>query len=392
MRTKYIITKNINLLIKSILIGSIFLISSCNSASQETMKDSSTSPNNNDNIITISKQQFEASKMELSTTEKKKFSATISVNGQLDVPPEFRAAVSAYYGGYVKDISILPGQYIKKGATLFTLENPLFLQMQQEYLQNKGELSYLKNDYERQESLLADKVSSEKEYLKAKATYESVAANTASLAKQLSLININAQQLTIQNLRSVIAVKAPISGYIHRVNAEKGMYLKPESTAVTVINTNHIHIELNIYEKDYNKLAIGQAIQFNLQNNPDKNYSAKIYLISRAMENDKRIIRVHGHLLNEKDSEAFIPGMYVEANILSEASQVAALPESAIINLEESYYVLTLQEENDSTFNFMRHEVKIGATQNGYTEILEAGKFKPNTKFLSKGAFNMINE
>jgi cobalt-zinc-cadmium efflux system membrane fusion protein len=381
------LTNNLTLLIACL----VFLIA-CNNPEAEIASSTPTDASLEENTIAISQKQYTSAKLKLAQLEERPFSTTIAVNGQLDVPPEFRAAVSAYFGGYVKDISILPGQFIKKEGTLFTMENPLFLQMQEEYLAISGELAYLKNDFQRQENLYADKVSSEKEFLKAKAAYQAAAAKKAALAKQLSMININVAKISTENLKSVVTVKSPIGGYVHKVNAEKGMYLKPETMAVALINTDHIHIELNVYEKDYSQLGIGQEIQFQLQNNSNKSYAAEIFLISRALEDENRIIRVHGHLKNKHEHTNFLPGMYVEAKISTSTSNQFALPESSVVNIDNSYYVLALEKQADSTYYFKREKVEIGATDGGFTKIINARNFKADTKFLSKGAFNLISD
>ena len=36
-------------------------------------------------------------------------------------------------------------------------------------------------------------------------------------------------------------------------------FLKPAETAITIVNTDHLHIELNIFEKDLSKLTEGNS-------------------------------------------------------------------------------------------------------------------------------------
>jgi cobalt-zinc-cadmium efflux system membrane fusion protein len=115
-------------------------------------------------------------------------------------------------------------------------------------------------------------------------------------------------------------------------------------------------------------------------------------LISRALEDENRIIRVHGHLKNEHDHTNFLPGMYVEAKIKTSTSNQFALAESAVVNIDNSYYVLALEKQADSTYYFKREKVDIGATDGGFSKILNANKFKAGTKFLGKGAFNLIGD
>ena len=60
-------------------------------------------------IISVSGSQFSSAGMELGKIERREFSRLIKVNGMMDVPPQNKASVSAYFGGYVKDLELLPG-------------------------------------------------------------------------------------------------------------------------------------------------------------------------------------------------------------------------------------------------------------------------------------------
>ena len=106
--------------------------------------------------ITVTAAQFEMAKMELGKITRQVFSERIQVTGMMDVPPEYKADVSVYYGGTVKDVRLLVGQDVQKGQVLFILENPGYVQMQQDYLNAKSRLSYLKTEYERQKELFKE--------------------------------------------------------------------------------------------------------------------------------------------------------------------------------------------------------------------------------------------
>ena len=64
-------------------------------------------------------------------------------------------------------------------------------------------------------------------------------------------MNINPNTLSGENIRSVISVPSPLTGYATTINATKGMYLNPSDVAVTVTNTDDLHIELKIFEKTF---------------------------------------------------------------------------------------------------------------------------------------------
>lgn len=362
---------------------------SCNSKEKSELNDTNKSKEAKDlDVISISENQFESGHMELGKISMQKFNIVVKANGMFAVPPENQADVSAYFAGYVKEIKLLPGDVVKKGEVLFTIENPEYLQVQQDFLEAKGRLNYLKSDYERQKELLAENVSSQKTFLKAESEYTITMAQYQSLKKKLSLMNINPNTLTSDNIRSVINVLSPLSGYATTINANKGMFLNPSDVAVTVTNTDDLHIELKIFEKDLPLVKVGQPINVRLQNDMDHVYQGKVHLINKAINIQDRTIAIHGDLVNENEAKLFAPGMYIEGEILTTTTAYPALPAEAVANIDNDYFVLVKESETD----FRRVLVIIGAANDGFIQIVNAENFKPDTEFLTKGIFNLITE
>ena len=166
------------------------------------------------------------------------------------------------------------------------------------------------------------------------------------------------------------------------------MYLNPSDIAITVTNTDNLHIELKIFEKDLPMVKKGQQINVRLQNDNDKLYKGVVHLVNKAINYNDRTIDIHGDLVNEADVQLFAPGMYIEAEILTSSAEFPALPSEAVANIDNDFFVLV---KEDGT-RFKRTLVKTGATQHGFTQILNASDFAQNTEFLTKGAFNLITE
>ncbi len=375
--------------------GHWFLLSlvACNSepAAKETQTLLAANPAVEE-IIRLSASQFQGAQMELGKIQRRSFSQALKTSGMLDVPPENRAFISAYFGGYVKEISLLPGQAVKKGQLLFTLENPDYVQVQQEFLEAKGQLNYLKSDYERQKELIKENIASQKNFLKAEADYQVTLARFESLKKKLSLMHINPASISPHSIQSTIAVTAPISGYVTSVHAVNGMFLNPAVPALTITRIDNLHLELNIFEQDLPLVHIGQAVRFHLQNNPAQQYEAEVSLINKSIEQEKRTVSVHAHLKEEEERNYFTPGMYVEAEILVSADTLFSLPEEAVVAVENTSYVLEKQNTAPENYTFEKKEVQAGPSQNGYVPILNRQDFNEDTEFLTKGAFNLIKE
>lgn len=363
------------------------LLISCGAESDETAIEKEIRTD----VIVVTDAQFKLGKMELGTFTKQPFQNVIQANGILDVPPENKSTVSAYFGGYVKNISLLQGQKITKGQTLFTLESPDYIQVQQDFLEAKSQLNYLKSDYERQKTLANNNVSSQKTYLKSEADYRSTLAKYESLKKKLQLMNMNPNTVTENNLSAIIAVKAPISGYVTSVSATKGMFLNPSDIALTIINADHMHIELTIFEQDLPRIFIGQEVSINVQNGKTP-YKATVLLINKAIDPDKRTIKVHCHFSNESDALSLTPGMYVDAKIYASSDSSLALPTSAVVTIENTSYALVKKGNSQNNVNLVKVKVKAGQKSEGYVQILNAAEFDDKTEFLTNGAFNLIQE
>lgn len=302
--------------ISTLLIITIIALASCSSKDENISKEKIiTAEESADNLYTITVSQFNSSKMEFGEFAMHEFHKTIKANGMFDVPPENKASVSAYFGGYVKEIHLLPGHKVKKGQVLFTLENPDYVQIQQEFLEAKGLLSYLKSDYERQKNLVQDNVTSQKNYLKAEADYTITQVKYESLKKKLRLMNINPDKLNQNNLQTVMTVLSPISGYVTNVNVTKGMYLALSDVGITIIDMDHMHLELIIFENDLAAVAIGQPIKFKTQNDSNQEYEASVFLVNKSIDPKKRTLAIHGHLKDKGNINKFTPGMYIEAEI-----------------------------------------------------------------------------
>jgi cobalt-zinc-cadmium efflux system membrane fusion protein len=372
------------------LFASLLFFGSCSSPSGIPEGEATATATAKEGTFELTSKQFQSSGMELGKLEMAPFHQVVKAIGKFDVPPENNAAVSSYFAGTVIDIRLLPGERVNRGQRLFTLENPDFVQMQQDYLEAKGQLTYLQSDYERQKNLAQDNVTSQKKYLKAESDYIVTKVRAESLAKKLSLMNIDPNALSLENIRTRIQVTSPINGYVTRVDAMRGKFLSPSQTAISIVDTDHMHLELNIFEKDLPKIAKGQPIKFKIQEDDSREYEAFVYLVNKTVDAEDRTIGIHGHLTDEKLTERFNPGMYVEAEIFTSESSKLSLPQDALVDIEGKYYVLILESKSEDGYTFIKKEVKTGLSNDTNVEILNHQEFRENTQFLTKGAFNLI--
>ncbi len=171
-------------------------------------------PAKEDGLITVTETQFKSNRMEMTNLTEQNFDVSVKASGKIDVPPQNRAQVTTFIGGYVKSTTLLVGNKVTKGQALLTLQSTELLDIQKEYLEVAEQLNYLKSEYDRQKTLYDEKITSQKNYLKAESEYKRAKALYQSLRAKLVLLNVNPQRVEKGNLTSTFTIFSPITAPI----------------------------------------------------------------------------------------------------------------------------------------------------------------------------------
>lgn len=334
------------------------------------------------NIISLSEIQYQNAGIEISKMEQRLISSVLKTNGKIDVPPQNMISVSVPLGGYLKFTQLLAGTHVNKGEILAVMEDPQYIQLQQDYLTTKAQLLYSESEYLRQKALNEDKTTSDKIFELAKATFQMQQIQLKSLEQKLKLIGLNPQNVNPETISKNINIYSPITGFVSSVNVNIGKYVTPSDVLFELVNPSDIHLTLTVFEKDVNKLSIGQKLLAYTNTNPEKKYPAEIILISKSLTND-RALEIHCHF--EQYDKSLLPGMFMNGEIDIKATEANALPNDAIVRFENKQFVFI----QDAEKKFKMIEVQPGNSENGYTELENADNLK-NEFFVIKGAYNLL--
>lgn len=332
------------------------------------------------NIIKLTGTQLKNLEISSSKPEQKSMSATIKLNGKIDVPPQNMVSVSIPLGGYLTNTKLLPGMHISKGENLATLEDQQYIQVQQEYLTTKSRLIFAQQEYERQRDLNISKAGSDKVFQQSTSEYNALKIQLKALSEKLKLIGINPEKLDENNLSRFVRIPSPINGYVSKVNVNIGKYLSSTDVLCELVDPTDIHLALFVFEKDIDKLFIGQRLMAFSNQNPQVKYPCKIILIGKDFTADKSVT-VHCHF--DKYDKSLIPGMFMNADLEVKSKFTKVLPTEAIVNFENKNYVFKVLSDN--TFEMM--ELELGVTENGFTEVINAPE---NHSYVVKGAYKLL--
>lgn len=363
-----------------IIILSAVFIFSC-SKKEETKTEETFAVTGNQ--ITLTDLQKKNSGVETMTLNNENIANKVLLTGQIEVPPTGAAAVSSSTGGIVKVARFIPGNYVSRGQTLAVVENPDMARLQQDYLQARSNLSYAQKDYERQKYLNKYQASSDKVTQKAANEAQSQGAAVRGIESQLRSYGISPGNVNSGNIQKSVAVVAPISGYISRVNATLGQYVSYADVLYEIVNNGQTHLALKVFEKDLNKISVGQRVYGYTNQNPTKKYAATVKLIGKDFAPDRSVL-VHCDLIDR--DESLIPGTFMNAEVEVDAEEGFVIPEDAIVTWEGKQYIF--EEIKPKTYKMF--PVTIGNSENGLTELLNFDIKNVNKKFVTKGAYALL--
>jgi membrane fusion protein, heavy metal efflux system len=350
-----------------------------------TTEQAETTLTTNLTSVTLTAEQFKTINLQVGKIESKNISESIKANGTLDVPPQNLVTIAAPIGGFVKHTELLQGMKVKKGQLLVTLAHQDYIQLQQDYLDNKSQLEFLELDYQRQQELAKDNVNAAKALQLAKSNYFSTKAKVQGLKEKLRLINIETDALEKGIMSSTINLYSPINGYITKVNINIGMHVNPAYMMLEIIDSEHLHAEALVFESDVSKLNVGQRVRLTLSNEINERH-ATVYLIGKEIT-PERTVRVHCHLT--KEDHSLIPGTYFSATIETSTQLVKCLPAKAVVNFDGKEFVFKVIDESKRVYEMI--EVITGKNSDGFKEVVLSEEISDGTLLVINGAYNLLS-
>ena len=337
--------------------------------------------------IHLTQEQIKTMNIQFGDFSNVKINDFVAATGTLGLPPNAYSSVSAVAEGFIKRSNkYVEGDYVKKGKKLAELENPAFIQRQREYLENAAELTYLRQELERQRKLVEANAGVERNMQKLESEVSMKTATVKGIAKQLSYWGIEVSGLTPDNIVDHIDILSPMSGYISSINMHNGMYVTPQGELMEIVSEEHLHLELDVFEKDISMVKKGQHIGYTVPALGNTMYKAVIHVIGKEFNTENKTVRIHGHL--EKEQPRFIKDLFVEAKIWLSDETVQALPEKAITTTGiESYIFITNGQPEGNEVKFEKLRIVPGVTYNGFTAVKLVDPMPEGMKIVTEGAY-----
>ncbi len=366
---------------KIIYVFFAILLISCSSKKPEVKTDAIIKESS---VLVLTDAQLKQAELVVGSPLFKTLHETIQVNGLVDVPPQNMVSVSFPLGGYLKKTQLLPGMNVKKGEVIGIMEDQSYVQLQQEYLIGKVKMDFLVTDLQRQKELSDAEATSKKNYQQVLSDYKTYQVMIKSLDEKLRIIGIDPTQLTVATISRSVLLRAPIDGFVTKVNVNIGKYVNPSDVLFEIVNPDDIHAALSVFEKDIPSIKKGMLGTVSLANNPQKKYEVEVLLVSKNI-NESRTGLIHCHFKNA--NHELLPGMFLNGSFYLPASPTKILPEESLVRFEGKIYVFVERDAH----HFEMVEVQTGIKQEGMITVKESDKLDlTKDKVVTKNAYRLL--
>ncbi len=339
-------------------------------------------------LVTMSPEQVKSIGIATTQVSRRVLHGKLAASGVLDVPPQNLVSISAPFGGFLQSTPLLQGSHVTRGQQIALLQDPEFVTMQQQYLEDRSQLTYLAAEYERQQTLAAENVNARKSLEKSKADWESMKARIAGQRAKLEMLNIDMVKLDGGQISKSAPLYAPISGFVTQVHVNIGSHVNPEDVLFKIADTGHLHAELTVYEQDLPMIAVGQSVRLRLSNE-NVWRTGEIHLIGREIGED-RTVKIHVHL--DAEDTQMVPGTYLQAEIEAVGTELIVLPNNAIVQFDGKYGIFIQLKSDAAGQQFQMVPLEIGIMDSAYTQVMLPSTFNVSSTVVTTGSYGLLSK
>ncbi len=238
--------------------------------------------------------------------------------------PYKQVVVMSEAAGKVTQLGFSNGDYVKKGATLLSVDNDL-LKIQLKTANNN--LQKAQSDYKRLANLLGDGGITQQQLDDAKLAIDNLDTQVESIEKQISMTE----------------VKAPISGVISNKMIEQGSLVAPSMQICSITNIDRLKLQVYLTEEQVIDVKKGQKVSLRADILPDQIIEGKIVFIDVNAGMAKRYL-VEIEIVNSNQN--LKAGMTGTAYFDGGANrELLAVPRESIVGNLQDAKIYVVEEE-----------------------------------------------
>ena len=276
------------------------------------------------------------------------FNHYLDIQGSVDTKENI--LIQPEFSGTLISLTVKAGDRVSKGQILARVDDA---GMSQQLASAENQYSLAKTTFDRQKNLWDKKIGSEIQFLQ---------AQTQMISAQKAVAQIKAQL-------SKTVIRAPFTGTIDEVFAERGQVVAPSPQGLMrIVNLGNMYVSTTVPESYIGKLKVGDQVDVYLTS-LNKTYKGKVRQVGNFINPNNRSFGIEVSLPNPDN--LLRPNQVAKLKIVDYVNKNAIVVPTAVIQEDGtgSKYVYIVKDSNGKTGTAKKVIVEVGKSSDNVTEI-----------------------
>jgi membrane fusion protein, heavy metal efflux system len=303
------------------------------------------------------------------------------LNGRITYNDNFTARVSSPIAGRIVSLRLQPGDAVKSGDTLLTLDSPELAQAVADLSKAQADETRKRLAFERSTKLYAGEVLPRKDL-------ESVEADLAQARAEAERARLRLRNLAPSGgARENYVLRSPINGIVSERKANPGLEVRPDlaDPLFVITDPTRLWVMIDLPERNLAKVEPGHPVAVEVDAWPGERFPGTIEKVGETVDPATRRIQVRCSLPNP--ARRLKPEMYARVTLLADEHQRALrVPNGALIT--EGLYSHLFVEKSPGVFE--KRRVALRLQDRDYSYI--ASGLNPGERVVASGALLLNSE
>lgn len=297
--------------------------------------------------------------------------------GRVAFRPQAMAAVGTPMAARILSIDVRPGETIKAGTPLLTLQSADVAAARAALDQAAAKLAASEDLLQRQNEMIKKGVGLEVERFGAETAARQDRAELERARRTVALIGGGSGDRFV--------LRAPASGVVLTVKASIGAVVSPDGEALVEIgDPSRLWVVADIPESEIGDMTAGRAAEIRVAA-VDARFDAVVDGVGQVVDGEQRRLPVY--LVLKGSVKRLAPGMLAEVRLANAGNTALSLPTTSVLIKDGSQRVVYVQTADGK---FEPRTVRTGVSREGRVTILEG--LQAGEKVVTQGALLLDSE
>ncbi len=329
-----------------------------------------------------------AARLSVAPVEYAEFRDVLRVSGRVEADESRLARIGASVTGRITDLEVIPGQDVKRGQRLATLNSVELSTAQLAFLRAYSQRLLAQRAAQRAEQLFEADVIGRAELQRRQSEFAQAEAEVSAARGQLMVLGMAEDAVAgltaDRSVNSQASVRASISGTVLERKVTQGQVVQPADTMFLVADLSRVWLVAEVPEQQATLIRRGESVEAEIASLPGDRLAGTLSFIAAIVNPETRTITVRMELDNA--DRRFKPAMLATMFIKGRPERRLAVPGPAVVRDENRDYVFVETGQNQ----YVLRLVNLGAEHEGRRQVVSG--LARGDRIVVDGAFHLNNE